>query len=52
MKNILILINTASKDFQTSRTEIIENTWAKDILEGEYPNIRLWHCAPMSNSTR
>ena len=52
MSNILILVNTSQIDFLTTRTETIEATWAKDVIDHRYPNIRLWHCAPMSDETR
>ena len=52
MSNILILVNTSQRDFLTTRTETIEATWAKDVIDHRYPNIRLWHCAPMSDETR
>ena len=27
--------------------DVIEDTWAYDILKYVYPNIRLWYCASM-----
>lgn len=42
MKSILILNMCNRYDFYGHMVEIIENTWAKPIIDGEYPNIKYY----------
>lgn len=32
--------------------DVIEDTWAYDILKDIYPNIRMWYCASMTDEVR
>lgn len=42
MKNILIVCMSCQDPFFTEQEQMVETTWGKDILEGKYPNIKLY----------
>lgn len=48
MKNILILNMCNRYDFYGHAVEIIEQTWAKPIIDGEYENISYYSCGCMT----
>ena len=52
MRNILLLVSTNNKEFNSSLTEIIEETWAKDIIDGKYPNISFYIYTAMDEDMR
>ena len=39
MKKILITVMSCDKEFFSNQEELIKQTWAKDIIDGKYPNI-------------
>ena len=41
-KKIIILAMSCNQDFFQHQEEIIKTTYAKDIIEGKYPNIEFW----------
>jgi NAD-dependent dihydropyrimidine dehydrogenase PreA subunit len=48
MKNILILNICNRHDFYGHDVEVIEETWAKDIIDNVYPNISYYSCCGMT----
>ena len=53
MKKILITVMSCDKDFFINQEELIKQTWAKDIIDGKYPNIDIvfYMGCPVINET-
>lgn len=53
MKKILITVMSCDKEFFSNQEEIIKQTWAKDIIDGKYPNIDIvfYMGSPVINET-
>lgn len=53
MKKILITVMSCDKEFFINQEELIKQTWAKDIIEGKYPNIDIvfYMGCPVINET-
>lgn len=47
-RKILILNMCNHHDFYGKTVEVIEDTWAKDIIEGKYENISYYSCGAMT----
>lgn len=48
-KKILILVMSCNLDFFDHEVEIVEQTWAKDIIDGKYDNITYYSYTAMSD---
>ena len=46
------MVSTNNEEFNSSLTEIIEETWAKDIIDGKYPNISFYIYTAMDEDMR
>lgn len=51
-KKILILVSCNNKEFYGKRAEIVENTWAKDIIDSSYDNITFYLYTAMDEEMR
>ena len=53
MKKILITVMSCDQEFFSNQEELIKQTWAKDIIDGKYPNIDIvfYMGCPVINAT-
>lgn len=53
MKKILITVMSCDKEFFINQEKLIKQTWAKDIIDGKYPNIDIvfYMGCPVINET-
>lgn len=53
MKKLLITVMSCDKEFFSNQEELIKQTWAKDIIDGKYPNIDIvfYMGSPVINET-
>lgn len=53
MKKLLITVMSCDKEFFSNQEELIKQTWAKDIIDGKYPNIDIvfYMGCPVINET-
>ena len=53
MKKLLITVMSCDQEFFSNQEELIKQTWAKDIIDGKYPNIDIvfYMGCPVINAT-
>lgn len=51
-KKTLILVMSCNKPDYNEKEQIVRDTWAKDVLDGKYPETELWFFKALTDETR